>query len=113
MGSCAAGTRASLRATLGVQLHAMGRHDEAAEEYCATARALAERHGHERVAHALRAAEDEARPLALGRFLWESLEAEPPPIDERIRENVAARAGSKRTAPLVAPARRSSRPPST
>ena len=36
-----AGTRASLRATLGVQLHAMGRHDEAAEEYCATARALA------------------------------------------------------------------------
>ena len=59
------------------------------------------------------AAADEVSPLALGRFLWESLEAEPPPIDERIRENVAARAGSKRTAPLVAPARRCSRPPST
>ena len=47
------------------------------------------------------AAEDEARPLALGRFLWESLEAEPPPIVARIRENVAARAGSKTTAPLL------------
>jgi len=41
------------------------------------------------------AAEDEASPFAPGRFLWESLEAEPPPIEERIRENVAARAGSK------------------